>query len=85
MEFNVLLSNVAEKGLRRLPRPDVQRIRAAIDAMRGDPFSGDLQKLKGTEYFRRRVGDYRIIFAVDIARRFVAIVDIARRTTTTYR
>jgi mRNA-degrading endonuclease RelE of RelBE toxin-antitoxin system len=85
VEFSVLLSNSAERGLKRLPRAEVLRIRAAIDAMRADPFSGDLQKLKGTAHFRRRVGDYRIIFAVDIARRVVAIVDVARRTSTTYR
>ena len=85
MALSVLLANAAERGLKRLPRADAHRVRVAIDAMRADPFAGDVKKLKGTENFRRRVGEYRIIFALDLERGIIAIVDIARRTTTTYR
>jgi mRNA-degrading endonuclease RelE of RelBE toxin-antitoxin system len=35
--------------------------------------------------FRRRVGDYRILFDVFRERRHVDVVAIVRRTTTTYR
>jgi len=58
---------------------------AALDAMQEDPLAGDVVKLKGTDAFRRRVGDYRIIFTIDFAHAAVGIIGVLRRTTTTYR
>jgi mRNA-degrading endonuclease RelE of RelBE toxin-antitoxin system len=54
--------------------------------MRADPFTGDVVHLKNAEAaYRRRVGDYRILFDVFRERRHVDVVAILRRTTTTYR
>jgi len=50
-----------------------------------DPLSGDVVKLAGTEAFRRRIGNYRIIFDVDFKAQSVRIFDVLRRSTTTYR
>jgi len=58
---------------------------AALDAMRSDPLAGDVVKLAGQDAFRRRVGNYRIIFGIDFKTVAVGILDIQRRTTTTYR
>lgn len=58
---------------------------AAIDAMHSNPMSGDVVKLAGQDAFRRRVGNYRIIFRIDFKALAVCIVDVQRRTTTTYR
>jgi mRNA-degrading endonuclease RelE of RelBE toxin-antitoxin system len=58
---------------------------AALDAMRADPLSGDVVKLAGQDAFRRRVGNYRIIFRIDFKAVAVGVLDIQRRTTTTYR
>lgn len=58
---------------------------AALDAMRADPLSGDVVKLAGHDVFRRRVGNYRIIFSIDFKAVAVGVLDIQRRTTTTYR
>jgi mRNA interferase RelE/StbE len=85
MDFAVHLSNRAEKSLKGIPAADQRRIMTAIDAMRAAPYGGDVVKLKGTDAFRRRVGDYRIIFSIDTRMLVVAILDILRRTTTTYR
>jgi mRNA-degrading endonuclease RelE of RelBE toxin-antitoxin system len=53
--------------------------------MREDPFGGDLVRLKGEHSgWRRRVGGYRVFFDVDPARLIVDVVEIARRTSTTY-
>jgi mRNA-degrading endonuclease RelE of RelBE toxin-antitoxin system len=42
-------------------------------------------KLAGQDAFRQRIGDYHIIFQIDNKARAVAIMDIARRATMTYR
>lgn len=54
--------------------------------MEVDPFARDVDRLKNQPTaFRRRVGDWRIFFDVDLERRLVEIRYIERRTTTTYR
>ena len=56
-----------------------------LDAMLSDPFGGDIVRLKNQPAaWRRRVGSYRILFDIYPERRVVDIVDIARRTSTTY-
>ena len=85
MSWAVNLSNRARKNLKHVPVADQQRIAAQLDAMRVNPLSGDVVKLKGQDAFRRRVGNYRIIFRIDFKLLAVAILSIERRTTTTYR
>lgn len=85
MSFTVHVSNRAQRSLKGLPAADLRRVAAAIDAMHSDPLAGDIVKLKGTDAFRRRVGNYRIIFSIDSGRLAIGILDILRRTTTTYR
>ena len=54
----VALAGPAQKSLKGIPSNDRARIRLAIDEMEGNPFRGDVRKLKGgREGFRRRVGD----------------------------
>jgi mRNA interferase RelE/StbE len=85
MSWAVAVSNRARKNLKRVPAADQQRILAALEVMRADPLSGDIVKLAGQDAFRRRVGNYRIIFGIDFKTLVVGILDIQRRTTTTYR
>jgi mRNA-degrading endonuclease RelE of RelBE toxin-antitoxin system len=65
---------------------DRRRINAALNTMRGDPFTGDVTALKG-EYrglFRRRVGSWRLIFELNAEERLVLVHDILRRSSHTY-
>ena len=64
MAWTIVLSNRAEKNLKRLPGADRARVLSALEEMRTDPLKGDVVKLKGQEGFRRRVGNYRIIFLI---------------------
>jgi mRNA interferase RelE/StbE len=85
MSWAIAVSNRARKSLKRVPAADQARIMAALSAMQTDPLSGDLVKLSGQDAFRRRVGNYRIIFRIDFKALAIGIIDIQRRTTTTYR
>jgi mRNA-degrading endonuclease RelE of RelBE toxin-antitoxin system len=50
-----------------------------------DPFAGEVLKLWGEcDVWDRRVGSYRIFFAVNKAARTVAITAITRRTSKSY-
>jgi mRNA-degrading endonuclease RelE of RelBE toxin-antitoxin system len=54
--------------------------------MEQGPLSGDVTPLKGPYQgsYRRRVGEFRIIFTLNPGSATVAVADIARRTSTTY-
>jgi len=84
MEWTVVLAGPARKALKRIPAGDRTRILAALDQMQQNPFHGDIRKLQGLPGFRRRVGNWRILFEVVPERRHVVIAAIERRTSTTY-
>jgi mRNA-degrading endonuclease RelE of RelBE toxin-antitoxin system len=44
-----------------------------------------VSKLAGTDYWRLRVGDLRVIYLVDDAGSVVVILKVARRSESTYR
>jgi mRNA interferase RelE/StbE len=84
MEWTVVLAGPARKSLKRIPANDKTRVLAALAEMQQDPFQGDIRKLQGLPGFRRRVGDWRILFEVVLERRQVVVAAIERRTSTTY-
>jgi len=52
--------------------------------MESDPFQGDLKRIQGKPpAWRRRAGNYRILYDLDFETREIAIHAILRRTTTT--
>lgn len=79
MEWTVVLASPARKSLKRVPAGDKERILAALAEMQHDPFLGDIRKLQGLPGFRRRIGDWRILFEVILERRQVVIAAIERR------
>jgi mRNA interferase RelE/StbE len=85
MAWTIIVAKAAQKQLTGFPAKDQKRIAAALWSMSEDPFSGDIIKLEGANNcWRRRVGNYRIFFAVDTATKTMAVSAIARRTSTTY-
>lgn len=84
MEWTVVLAGPAKKALNRIPTVDRTRILAALGEMQQNPFQGDIRKLQGLPGFRRRVGNWRILFEIVPDRRHVAVAAIERRTSTTY-
>ena len=84
MEWTVVLAGPARKSLKRVPASDKTRILAALAEIEEDPFQGDIRKLQGLPGFRRRVGNWRILFEVVLERRQVVVAAIERRTSTTY-
>ncbi len=85
MTWTVTVAKPAQKEVKNFPAKDQDKIGAVLVAMSDDPFSGHVIKLEGeNNRWRRRVGSYRIFFAVDTAKRTVDVGAIVRRTSTTY-
>jgi mRNA interferase RelE/StbE len=55
------------------------RLRAAIDALAVEPRPRGAEKLAGRDDYRIRVGDYRVVYAVDDRDRLVLVARIAHR------
>lgn len=55
------------------------RVRAAIDALADDRRPPGAVKLAGRDDYRIRVGDYRVVYAIDDGDRLVLVARIAHR------
>ena len=85
MAWNLQLSGPAQKDFQRLPQKEQALVRVALLAMQEDPFYGDIQRLRGQRTaWRRRVGNYRIIYDLHTEAQLIVVSGILRRTSTTY-
>ncbi len=86
MTWTVVLTRRAERRLQQVRGADLERLIAAIDQMAEAPHLGDTKALKGkhTGLYRRRVGNWRIIFTIDDGILVVQVIDIVRHSSTTY-
>src|SRR5260370_18518600 len=64
--MEVFFTSSARKSLRRIPADRRLQIVSRIEALAsGTDQRGDMQRLAGSDLFRLRVGDYRVLFAGD--------------------
>ena len=69
-----------EKDFRSIPRGMASRVWAKIEALASDPLPTGSIKLSGSESLHRiRVGDYRIVYSLDIDAREVLIHYVRHR------
>jgi mRNA interferase RelE/StbE len=80
MAYRLLFRASFRKDLKRLPRDVAGRIAARIDELADNPFPVGVKKLQGHEQlYRIRVGDYRIVYAVDTQMHVVALTYVRHR------
>jgi len=78
-EYEARLRPAAAREYRRLQGRLRDRIRTAIDALAFDPRPVGAAKLAGRDDYRIRVGDYRVVYAVDEAERLVIVGRVGHR------
>ncbi len=81
----VELAPAAQLQLRRLPPGDAARLRGPILSLAIDAHPSGAAKLAGTDFWRLRIGDLRIIYRVDDDTEVVLILRVARRAESAYR
>ena len=80
MEYRVLILPRAQRQIASLPLQTRRRISDAIDSLEKNPRPPGTKKLKGTEdLYRLRVGDYRIIYAIQDDELLVIVVNAGHR------
>ena len=88
-EYRIEVSPAADRDLDKLKgkirRQDFERFRSAISALANQPRPRSVRKIKGAEtVYRIRIGAYRIVYDVFDDSKPVLILQVTRRTETTY-
>jgi len=85
MNWALHIGKSARKNLARFPKKDQKRIATAMREFVFNPYEGDIEKIEGEiNVWRRRVGNYRILYEVDATRKLICVRDVNRRTSNTY-
>jgi mRNA interferase RelE/StbE len=80
MAYNVTFSSRARRELGNLPRAAQVRIKPRFDALANEPRPPGVKKLSGeSELYRIRVGDYRVLYAIEDDELVVLVVSVADR------
>jgi mRNA interferase RelE/StbE len=88
--YRVEVSPAADRDLEKLKgrirMEDFQRLRGAVRSLAEDPRPHGVRKIRGAEKaYRIRVGNYRIVYEVYNSDNLILILQVARRSETTYR
>ena len=76
IQYQIFIEKRAQKFIKKLPKQDKVRLLKAIYELP----KGDVKPMQGyDEYFRLRVGDYRIIYTVDNGKLVICVVDAGNR------
>ena len=79
-EYKIAFKASVNKDLTNLPKNLVARVWRRVELLKQQPFPKQAVKLEGSEgLYRLRVGDYRIIYGVDVRARQVVIHYVRHR------
>jgi mRNA interferase RelE/StbE len=78
--YRIEWKSSALKEIRKLPHDALSRIIDAVEGLKENPFPHGSQKLAaGQASYRIRVGDYRVIYAVEAELLVIEIVKVGHR------
>lgn len=77
--YRVVVTRSARRELERLPKKEIERIAKRIHDLASDSRPLGCEKLSGTDFYRIRQGDYRVLYRIDDAERLVDILRIGHR------
>ena len=79
MAYSVALKRSAEKELEVLPEKIHNQIVGHLLSFKETPRPAGVKKLRGRPGYRKRVGDYRILYTIDDENKRVEVISIAHR------
>ncbi len=80
VSYKILLSKSVKQDVHKIDVDQIPRIMVAVRALADNPFPQGSKKLKGSRSnYRIRVGQYRVVYEVDIETSTVTIFRIRHR------
>jgi len=80
ISYNVVITRSAEKEITDLPKAIRARARVRLLALRDNPRPSGVRKLKDSNAYRIRLGDYRVVYTIDDALKVVTIFRVRHRS-----
>lgn len=85
MVYHIQVRRAAQKQLDELDDKEFKVVAGVICSLEKNPRPARVKKLSGSNFWRVRVGRYRIVYTIDDQNLVVTIVRVAKRTESTYR
>ena len=85
MSYEIHLKTIVERQLDSIKGRTYDSIAKVISALHNSPRPAHTKKLTDTGLWRIRVGNYRIIYAIDDQAKSITIVRVAKRNKDTYK
>jgi mRNA interferase RelE/StbE len=77
--YELLIRPSVSKDVQGIPRSDLRKILARIESLRDEPRPPGCVRLSGSECYRVRQGDYRILYEIHDDRVVVIVVRVGHR------
>lgn len=85
MNWVVNIAGRARRALKRFAVKDRNRILDVLSELAMNPYHGDIEKISGElNTWRRRVGNYRILYDINVNEKLIEVRIIKRRSSNTY-
>lgn len=78
-KYELLVRPSVSKDTKDIPSGDLKKILRRMESLRDDPRPPGCIKLSGSDYYRVRQGDYRIIYEIEDQRLIVIVVKVGHR------
>ena len=75
--YNIEWKEHALQNIEKLENSIARRIVKKVEELSENPFSKDIKRLKRSNDFRLRVGDYRVIFSIE--KEIITILKVGHR------
>lgn len=79
MKYQLEITGTAEKELKKYPQKLQDRLTGKIFGLENQPRPFGCKKLHGSDYFRIRIGDYRVIYSINDNEKIIKILDLGHR------
>jgi mRNA interferase RelE/StbE len=77
--YRVELRRLAKRALDKLPRQEQTKIVSSLLKLESDPRPRGVEKVRNTELWRIREGDYRLVYYIDDEASTISVVRIGHR------
>jgi len=79
MTYEVRWTETSLRQLEKLEKNISKRILEKLEKIKKDPFLY-VNKLKGIDLFKLRIGDYRVIMSIDRGKMIIFVVEVGHRS-----
>ena len=77
--YSIEISSKARRSLKKIDKSSLAGIFGALELLRNNPRPPLSRQLKGSPYFRVRVGGYRIIYLIKKSALVILVIDVGLR------